>query len=103
MTYTKESTKTYTFGKISFAVKNYRGMYSLSESVKEQIKSLSSEDARVCNKAAWKQSSECIKVSNYSCNWSVPGNTNTYEENSSHARVAEQVAKASYKNFMGFN
>jgi len=101
--YTKESVKTYKFYCIEFTVRNYRGVFFLSDKTKEQIKQLTPEQAKKVNQEAWKQLRMNKSVANRSCNWSVPGNINTYEEAHSHYDAAQQVAKESYKTMMGYH
>ena len=103
MSYTKDSTKTYTFGKVSFDVKNYRGVYFLSDSVKSMIKELSVDDAKVANKEAWKKYKDCCKAANRCSNASISGNLSMNDEYGSHADVAQQIIKFSYKRMMGYN
>lgn len=102
MAYTKDSTKTYTFGKVSFSVKNYRGVYFLSDAVKSSIKELSVANAKVVNKEAWKIYNDCTKIANRCANASVAGNLDLNDEYGSHADVAQQVIKFSYKHMMGY-
>lgn len=101
--YTKESTKTYDFGEgILITFRNYRGVCFLGDHTKTKIHSLSVEAASRVNREAWKQANTNIRIANRHCNVSVSGNMSIYEDAASHAQVAQQVAKESYKVMRGF-
>lgn len=100
MSYTKDSIVTYTFATVEFRVRNYRGVYFLSDAVKAKIAAMSVEEAKAVNREAWKQKKVNTYIANRHNNWSVSGNISLYEDSASHASVAEQVAKESYKRMM---
>ena len=72
--YSKQDTKTFTFGKISFTVKNYRGLYFLSDKVRQDVAKLSKEEAKTANSEAWKQKKLAAKESHAYQNVSIAGN-----------------------------
>lgn len=100
--YTKESIKAFAFGALSFSVRNYRGVYFMSDAVKQQIRGLPSEEVRKANREAWKQFRASTRLANRHCNVSISGNDSIYEDAASHADVAQAVAKETYKVMMGY-
>ena len=100
--YSKQDTKTFTFGKISFTVENYRGLYFLSDKVKQEVAKLSKEEAKTANSEAWKQKKYATKETSLYCNASFAGNSDRYEEAAATYNIAEQVIKITYKQMMGY-
>jgi hypothetical protein len=98
--YTKDSVKTYKFASIEFSVRNYRGVYFLSDNIKAQIAALTLEEAKKVNTEAWKQKRAQGRIVERHCNVSVSENGSIYEEAASHYDVASQIAKESYKRML---
>lgn len=97
MTYTKDSVKAFTFGSLTFSVKNYRGIFIMSDALKARIHAMTVAEAKAANKAAWGVISASNRIMERHNNASIPGNMGIYEEASSDWDIADKVRKETYK------
>lgn len=102
MSYSKDEVKQFHFSTLTFGVKNYRGVFIMSESLKARIHALPKDEARLINREAWKQIRVYTPIANRHNNVSIAGNLDIYEDAASHANIAQAVAKETYKVMMGY-
>lgn len=100
MCYTKDSVKTFTFGPLAFDVRNWRGVFFMTDKLKERIAAMPLADAKAANREAWKQKRVNTSICNRHHNWSINGNISIYEDASSGEQIASLVCKETYKRMM---
>lgn len=85
----------YTFGSLTLTFRGL-GVPLLSDATKARIDAMDVQQAREANRAAWKQSKECLAIANRHNNFSQSGNISIYDNACHQYRVAELVKRATW-------
>lgn len=95
--YSKNEVRKFVFGPLAFSVRNWQGVFFMSEDLKSRISAMPVADAEAANRAAWKVQRSCTRIANRSCNMSRAGNSDVYFAAAAEAAIAEAVAKQTYR------
>lgn len=99
--FAKNEVRAFTFGPLQFSVKNWHGVFCMSDALKERIASMPASDAEQANKAAWKVKRTTGRITSRTCNMSIAGNGPVYEAAAAEWMIADEVAKQTYRRMQG--
>lgn len=91
----RELTQNFTFGALTFAVRNPKGVFIMSDALKQRISELPIAEAKAANSAAWKLRRQCARaMDRYNNATKYPG---LYDDFAGPYGIAEAVCKETWK------